>query len=466
MEKNQKLEQMPIRKLFFQMAIPTLVAQLVNLLYNIVDRMYVGRIKGIETLGLAALGVTFPIILLISAFAALVGMGGAPRAAIAMGKKDTDQAEKLLGNSITLLGVFAVVLSVIFYFTKDPILMVFGASKDSLPLASEYLGIYLFGTLFVMISFGLNMFITNQGFTLISMLTVIIGCGCNIVLDPIFIFAFDMGVKGAAVATVISQGISALFVVGFLLSKKSLIKIRLKNLRLSRTIMVSILSLGVSAFLMQATECLIQLVFNSGMQRYGNDDYVALMSIFFSISQVIVLPLSGFSQGAQPIIGYNHGARKHSRVRQTFRLLFTVNISLSVITVLTALLFPQIFISLFTDKASLINLGITPLRVFVFGLAIFGAQSSCQQTFLAVGEAKTSMFLAALRKIILLTPLALILPKLFGLGLWGLFLAEPISDILATVTTTIMFAVKKAKFGFNLPDDAEIERRETVASNA
>ncbi|MEG0546021.1 MAG: MATE family efflux transporter [Oscillospiraceae bacterium] len=448
MDKNHKLELMPIKKLFFEMAIPTLLAQLVSLLYNVVDRMYVGRIEGSGSLALAGLGVSFPIILLISAFSGLIGMGGAPRAAIAMGNKDNNTAEKILGNSITMLLGLSVILFTAFYFSKDFILMAFGASAQSLPYASDYLTIYLYGTPFVMLTFGLNIFITNQGFTKISMITVIIGCVLNIILDPIFIFALNMGVKGAALATIISQGVSAFFVIGFLLSKKSTLKVRLKNLKLSKVLVGSILSLGVSPFLMQSTECLIQLIFNTGMQKYGNDNYVALMSIFFSVTQILLMPMQGLTQGVSPIISYNYGAKNMARVRETFNLLFTVCISLSAISVVFAEIFPGVLIGLFTSDASLIALGIKPLRIFVFGMAIFGAQSACQQTFLALGQAKVSMFLAALRKIILLTPLALLLPLIPKLGIWGLFIAEPVSDILATTTTIIMFIFMSKKLGF------------------
>ncbi|MEG0229832.1 MAG: MATE family efflux transporter, partial [Oscillospiraceae bacterium] len=275
--KNQKLATMPIRKLFFQMSIPTLLAQVVNLLYNIVDRVYVGRIQETNGLALAGLGVAFPIVLLVAAFAAFVGMGGAPRAAIAMGDNDNEKAQKLLGNSVTLIFIFSIGLSLIFYFIKDPVLLLFGASEASLPYASDYLGIYLLGTPFVMLALGLNPFITNQGFTKFSMITIVVGCALNIILDPIFIFVLNLGVKGAAIATVISQCVSAILTVWFFFTKKSTLKIKPKYLKLSSLIIGSILSLGVSTFIMQATECLIQLVFNAGMKTYGNDDYVAIM---------------------------------------------------------------------------------------------------------------------------------------------------------------------------------------------
>lgn len=445
MQNNNSLETAPVTKLIFKLAIPTVLAQLVNLLYNIVDRIYVGRIPEIGSLSLAGLGVTFPIILLISAFAMLAGMGGASRAAVSMGAKNNDTAEKILGNSTMLLLIFSVVLSVVFLLTKDWILMRFGASADTIGYASEYITIYLFGTIFVQLALGLNMFITNQGFTKTSMLTVCIGAVLNIVLDPIFIYVFGMGVKGAALATVISQAVSCLWVLKFLTGKKTILKIKLKNLLPVKEIVFSILSLGVSPFIMQVTECLIQLTFNNGMLKYGNDLYVALMSILFSLTQLIWMPLQGFSQGAQPVIGYNYGAGKLQRVKKAFKVQFIVNLSFSIAAIGMVELFPKFFLGLFTNDAELINIGINTMRLFLVGMAVMGAQSACQQTFLALGEAKISVFLACLRKVILLFPLALILPKVGGMGIWGLLLAEPVSDIIAATCTTTMFYFRSKK---------------------
>lgn len=445
MQNNNSLETAPVTKLIFKLAIPTVLAQLVNLLYNIVDRIYVGRIPEIGSLSLAGLGVTFPIILLISAFAMLAGMGGASRAAVSMGAKNNDTAEKILGNSTMLLLIFSVVLSVVFLLTKDWILMRFGASADTIGYASEYITIYLFGTIFVQLALGLNMFITNQGFTKTSMLTVCIGAVLNIVLDPIFIYVFGMGVKGAALATVISQAVSCLWVLKFLTGKKTILKIKLKNLLPAKEIVFSILSLGVSPFIMQVTECLIQLTFNNGMLKYGNDLYVALMSILFSLTQLIWMPMNGFSQGAQPVIGYNYGAGKLQRVKKAFKVQFIVNLSFSIAAIGMVELFPKFFLGLFTNDAELINIGINTTRLFLVGLAVMGAQSACQQTFLALGEAKISVFLACLRKVILLFPLALILPKVGGMGIWGLLLAEPVSDIIAATCTTTMFYFRSKK---------------------
>lgn len=441
MRMENKLGYEPVRGLLFKMAVPTVLAQLVNLLYNIVDRVYVGRIPETGSLSLAGLGVTFPIIMLISAFAMLAGMG-ASRAAIAMGEGDNDGAERYLGNSAMLLIVFSAILAAVFFFSRNKILLLFGASQNTLPYASDYIAIYLAGTIFVQIALGLNMFITNQGFTKISMATICIGAVINIALDPVFIYGFNMGVKGAALATVIAQAVSALWVIKFLTGKKTILKIRLKNMRLQKATVFSILSLGVSPFIMQATECLIQLTFNNGMLKYGNDLYVALMSVLFSLMQLIWLPLSGIAQGAQPIIGYNYGAKKFDRVKSTFRLQLTVSLIFSFTATALVLLFPRAFVGLFTNDSALLEIGGNTTRVFMAGMLVMGAQSACQQTFLALGEAKISLFLACLRKIILLIPLALILPTVRNLGVWGLFIAESVSDALAASTTTALFTIR------------------------
>ena len=443
---NNELETGNIKPLIFKLAVPTILAQLVNLLYNIVDRIYVGRIPQTGSLSLAGLGVTFPILMLIAAFAALAGMGGASRAAIAMGEKNNKKAELILGNSTSLLLIFSAVLTVVFMVFKEPILLRFGASENTLPYASDYITIYLIGTVFVQLALGLNAFITNQGFTRMSMATVCIGAALNILLDPLFIYVFDMGVRGAAVATIISQAVSCAWVLWFLCkSRRSILKIRILNLRLNLNVVGSILSLGISPFIMQFTECLIQLTFNNGMLRYGNDMYVALMSILFSMMQLVWMPIGGMSQGVQPIIGYNYGAQNFARVKQAFRILFVCNITFSLMIVTLVELFPGVFLGMFTNDAEIINMGIPAVRVFLIGMSIMGAQSACQNTFLALGEAKTSLFLAFLRKIILLLPLALILPKIAGLGVWGIILAEPISDIIAVTVTTTMYIVRSRK---------------------
>ena len=444
MDNKTKLGTEPVGKLIVQLSLPSIAAQLVNMLYNIVDRIYVGRIPGEGTLALAGLGVTFPIIMLISAFAMLAGMG-APRASYAMGEGDYKKAEKYLGNSAALLIVFAVILSVVFYITKDRILLAFGASQNTLPYANSYLEIYLIGTVFVQMTLGLNMFITNQGFPKISMLTVCIGAVINIILDPIFIYGFGMGVQGAALATIISQCVSFIWVMRFLAGKKTLIKLKLSAMIPDKNIIGSILALGAAPFVMQSTECLIQLTFNKGMLKYGNDSYVAIMSMLFSIMQLVWMPLTGFSQGVQPIISYNYGAKNIGRVKRAFKLQITINMIFSIVSVAAVELFPGVFLRLFSADRTIIDMGQNALRLFMAGMWAMGAQSACQQTFVALGEAKISMFLACLRKIILLFPLALIIPAVTGLGVWGLFLAEPISDIIAASVTTSMYYFRSKK---------------------
>ena len=377
-------------------------------------------------------------IMLISAFAALVGQGGAPRASICMGQKDMEGAERILGSSTAFLIVLSLVLSVVFMAVKEPLLMMFGASETTIPYANEYLGIYLLGTIAVQIALGLNQFVTCQGFARTGMMTVLIGAVLNIILDPILIFGFDMGVSGAAVATVFSQAVSALWVFWFLCSKKSIIRIRRKYLRLDKKALGPVLLLGVSPFIMQATECLVQLTFNTGMQTYGNDYYVGAMTVIFSLSQMIFLPVQGISQGAAPIISYNFGAGNIKRVKDAFRLLLICALLFTLVSAGLFVLVPGVFVALFSSDPQIQEIASFGMRIYFAGFTIFGAQLACQQTFLALGEAKISMFLALLRKVILLIPLALLLPKL-GLGTTGLFLAEPISDVLAVAATVTMF---------------------------
>ena len=435
---KEKLGTMPLGRLMFQLVVPTVFAQIVNLLYNLVDRIYVGRIPGEGSMALAGLGVTYPVIMLISAFAALVGQGGAPRASICMGQKDMEGAERILGSSTAFLIVLSLVLSVVFMAVKEPLLMMFGASETTIPYANEYLGIYLLGTIAVQIALGLNQFVTCQGFARTGMMTVLIGAVLNIILDPILIFGFDMGVSGAAVATVFSQAVSALWVFWFLCSKKSIIRIRRKYLRLDKKALGPVLLLGVSPFIMQATECLVQLTFNTGMQTYGNDYYVGAMTVIFSLSQMIFLPVQGISQGAAPIISYNFGAGNIKRVKDAFRLLLICALLFTLVSAGLFVLVPGVFVALFSSDPQIQEIASFGMRIYFAGFTIFGAQLACQQTFLALGEAKISMFLALLRKVILLIPLALLLPKL-GLGTTGLFLAEPISDVLAVAATVTMF---------------------------
>ena len=440
---DQRLGTAPLVPLIFSLALPTALAQLVNMLYNIVDRIYVGHIPGSGSLALAGLGVTYPIIVLITAFSNLIGMGGAPRASVAMGRGDYKTAEKILGNCITLLIVLSVVLSVVFTIYGEPVLRAFGASENTLPYAMAYLRIYLMGTIFVQFTLGMTPFITNQGFAKTSMATTCIGAVCNIVLDPIFIYGFNMGVEGAAIATILSQAVSAVWVLIFFTGKRSVLRIRKENLIPAGRTLALVLSLGVSPFLMTATECVIQLAFNTGAATYGGDSAVAIMSILFSVAQIANLPVQGFCQGAQPVVGFNFGARKLERVRQAFKIMLAVSMGVTTVVVGAVELAPQLFLGLFSSDAELIALGTAPLRIYMLGFFFMGAQLACQQTFLGLGEAKISMFIALLRKVILLLPFSLVIPQVFGaLGLsqlLGLYVAEPVSDIISASTCTILF---------------------------
>ena len=442
---DQRLGTAPLAPLIFSLALPTALAQLVNMLYNIVDRIYVGHIPGTGSLALAGLGVTYPIIVLITAFSNLIGMGGAPRASVAMGRGDYKTAEKILGNCITLLVVLSVLLSVVFTIFGEPILMAFGASENTLPYAMSYLRIYLLGTLFVQFTLGMTPFITNQGFAKTSMATTCIGAISNIILDPVFIFGFNMGVQGAAIATILSQAISAVWVLAFFTGKRSVLRIRKANLAPDGKTLALVLSLGVSPFLMTATECVIQLAFNTGAATYGGDSAVAIMSILFSVAQIANLPVQGFCQGAQPVVGFNFGAQKLARVRQAFKIMLAVSMGVTTVVVGAVEIAPQLFLGLFSSDTGLIALGTAPLRIYMLGYFFMGAQLACQQTFLGLGEARISMFIALLRKVILLLPLSLVIPQVFGaLGLsqlLGLYLAEPISDIVSASTCTILFFV-------------------------
>ena len=440
---DQRLGTAPLVPLIFSLALPTALAQLVNMLYNIVDRIYVGHIPETGSLALAGLGVTYPIIVLITAFSNLIGMGGAPRASVAMGRGDYKTAEKILGNCITLLIVLSVVLSVVFTIYGEPVLRAFGASENTLPYAMAYLRIYLMGTIFVQFTLGMTPFITNQGFAKTSMATTCIGAVCNIILDPVFIYGFNMGVEGAAIATILSQAVSAVWVLIFFTGKRSVLRIRKENLIPAGRTLALVLSLGVSPFLMTATECVIQLAFNTGAATYGGDSAVAIMSILFSVAQIANLPVQGFCQGAQPVVGFNFGARKLERVRQAFKIMLAVSMGVTTVVVGAVELAPQLFLGLFSSDAGLIALGTAPLRIYMLGFFFMGAQLACQQTFLGLGEAKISMFIALLRKVILLLPLSLVIPRVFGaLGLSqlvGLYVAEPVSDIISASTCTILF---------------------------
>lgn len=429
----------PIGKLLFSLAVPAITAQVVNMLYNIVDRIYIGHIPEIGTAALTGVGITFPIITLISAFSSLIAMGGAPRASISMGEGNKDRAERILGNCFTTLLVLSVVLTAIFLIFQEPILWAFGASENTIGYATDYMRIYVCGTVFVQIALGMNMFITSQGFAKTSMLTVIIGAALNIALDPLFIFVFNMGVQGAAIATVLSQAVSAIWVLLFLLGKRTVLKIKLSCMAVQRKIILPVLALGVSPFIMQSTESLLSVVLNTSLLRYGGDTAVGAYTVIASIMQVINLPLQGLTQGAQPITSFNYGARNMERVRKSIRLLLTCTLTYSTLFWLCIMLIPQVFVGIFTSDPELMDTAVWAVRIFLFGVFAFGAQTGFQQSFLALGQAKVSLLLALLRKIVLLIPLIYILPLLFTDKLFGVFVAEPIADILAASTTTVSF---------------------------
>lgn len=443
-EKSDVLGVEPVGKLLFNLALPAIIAQIVNLLYNIVDRIFIGRIPNGE-IAMAGVGVSFPIIMLISAFSALIGMGGGPLVAIKMGEKDDDGAEKILSNSFSMLIIMGIILSIVFSIFKEPLILAFGGSSATIGFAKDYLGIYLIGTLFVEIALGMNPFINTQGFAKIGMMTVIIGAIINIILDPIFIFGLGLGVKGAAFATIIGQLASAIWVLKFLFSKKSILKIRKKYLIPNIKVVGGIMALGISPFIMQATESLVLISQNNQLLKYGGDLAVGAMTIMSSVMQIIMMPLIGLSQGAQPIISYNYGAKNMHRVKRTFKIMLITSLSYTSIMTLSILLFPEMFVSIFNNKPELIEITSWSMRIFFVGIFIFGAQIACQQTFLALGKAKISLILALLRKVALLIPLIFILPNFFDNKLKGVLMAEPVSDIIAALTTVICFIIFSRK---------------------
>lgn len=435
--KEKKLESGSLNKLMFSMALPTIIAQVINILYNIVDRIYIGHIPGVGVDALTGVGVALPIVVFISAFSAFVGQGGAPLSSIWLGKGDKEHAEKILGNGTSLLLIFSVVLMAVFYIWQKPLLYAFGASNATISYAGTYLSWYLVGTVSVEIALGLNTYIIAQGNSGVAMGSVLVGAIFNIILDPVFIFAFDMGVKGAAIATIISQTLSAIWVLHFLTGKKALLQIRLKHMKPDIKILKSICSLGISPFVMRATESLISIVMNSGLQKYGGDTYVASLTVMQSVMQFFSAPLGGFTQGVQPIISYNYGAQNFKRVRQTYKRMILVSGSFSFIGTAIVMIFPEIFAMVFTDDKVLINLVGEKMPVFMCGMLLFGVQMAIQPTFLALGQAKISLIIAMLRKVILLTPFAAIFPLFLGVD--GVYFAEPISDFISALTAITLF---------------------------
>ena len=430
----------PIGKLLLKLALPTVVAQLINMLYNIVDRIYIGHMPVNGQQALTGLGVCMPLILLVSAFAALIANGGAPRASIYMGKGDNESAERTLGNCFVTQIIISVVLTAVLLVFNEQLLWLFGASENTIAYAADYMNIYAVGTIFVQLTLGMNAFITAQGFATTGMLSVLIGAVANIALDPLFIYAFGMGVQGAALATIISQAASCAWVLIFLFGKRSFLKIRPKYFRLQAKIILPSLALGFSTFVMQASESIILICFNSSLKKYGGDIAVGAMTVLSSVMQFALLPITGMTQGSQPIVSYNYGAGKLDRVRSAFFNLLKCSVAYAVILWALAMLFPQIFMHMFTTDPKYIAMGTWAMRVYTAGICVMGVQYACQQTFVALGNARTSLCLALLRKVILLIPLIFILPHILtDHKVFAVFLAEPVADILAAATTAALF---------------------------
>ena len=443
MAKHEKIQQDmgtgSVKKLMVKMAVPALVGQVVNLLYNIVDRIYIGHIPEIGGMALTGVGLFTPILMLITAFAMMAGSGGAPRAAIAMGQGNKERAEQILGNCFTVLMGFAVVLTLVFYVACPTLLRWFGASDVTLPYAVEYGRIYILGSVFVLVTMGMNVFITTQGFATISMLTTVIGAGVNIILDPILIFGLNMGVKGAAIATVASQAISAVWILAFLIGKKTMLKLQPKNMVLIPSVILPCLGLGVSTFVMLSTESVLSISFTSSLAKFGGDVAVGAMTVLTSINQLMTMPLSGICQGGQPLISFNYGARKYDRVKEAFFCQFFTCVGYTVIFWLILMLMPDVFAGIFTSDVALVSYTAWAIKVFLaLGFSV-GFQISCQQAFMALGQAKISLLMALLRKVFLLIPMIFVLPNFFENKAFAVFLAEPVSDIIAAAVTTFMF---------------------------
>lgn len=443
-DNKEFLEKEKIGPLLFRLALPSVAAQIVNLLYNVVDSMYIGHIPGVGRMALTGVGVCMPVVISISAFSALVGRGGAPKLSICMGQKNNERARRIQGSCFSFLLLLGVVLTALFIPFAEPLLWMFGASENTIGFALEYVNIYVCGTVFVMISLGLNAFITAQGYTKMSMFTVVIGAALNIVLDPIFIFALNMGVRGAALATIISQAVSAVWAAWFL-ARRAALRLQLRDMVPDVRILAGCLSLGISPFVMQITESLISICFNRSLLLYGGDIAVTAMTIFLKLMQFIVMPLQGIVQGAQPITSYNFGCRNAQRVNESFVVLLKVCLIYSMCAWGAVMLLPRLFITMFNDSPELLSYAVGPMRIYFAVMGIFGAQIACQNTFLAIGNAKASLFLALLRKVILLMPLIYILPNFFADQALAVYMAEPVADFLAVVTTVTLFSLSFRK---------------------
>lgn len=435
----------PIGRLLFKLAVPTIVAQIINMLYNVIDRIFIGHISEVGSLALTGVGVCMPIIMIVAAFAALVSSGGAPRASIFMGRKEIDGAEKILGGCFALQAVISIVLTVVLLLFGEELLLLFGASENTIEYAVTYMNIYALGTIFVQLTLGMNAFVTAQGFTKMSMLSVAVGAVINIVLDPILIFVCNMGVRGAALATVISQGISCVIVIVFLCSRKTLLKLKKDNLKIKPSVVFPCVALGTAAFIMQASESIISVCFNSSLLHYGGDIAVGAMTVLTSVMQFAMMPLQGISQGAQPITSYNYGAKNAERVKRTFRLLLICCLIYAVVLWGSIMLAPQVFIGIFTPDRALIEFASGALRVYMAASFMFGIQIACQMTFTALGNAKSSIVVAVVRKFVLLIPLIYIMPHLAPDPTMGIYLAEPVADFIAVLFTSVLFAYQFKK---------------------
>lgn len=454
MEKNnQYLGTEPLGKLLFKLAVPSVVAQIINMLYNIVDRIYIGHMAEGGSLALTGLGVCMPIIMVVSAFAALVSMGGAPRASIAMGRGDNSAAEYILGNCFVLQIIISAILTSVLLIWDRDLLLAFGASPDTIEFAVGYMDIYATGTIFVQLTLGMNAFITAQGFSKTSMYTVLIGAVSNIILDPVFIFGFDMGVQGAALATVISQCISCVWVLFFLRSEKTILKLKKENMHLEAKVILPCLALGLAAFIMQSSESIISVSFNTSLLKYGGDIAVGAMTILSSINMFAMLPLQGLGQGAQPIVSYNYGAKDAKRVRGAFRLLLKSSLIYATALWLIIMLLPQVFTSLFTTNAELAAFTQSAMRRYFAVMLMFGIQIACQMTFTAIGSAKSSIAVAVVRKFVLLLPLIYLMPALFPADkAMAVYLAEPAADFIAVTFTAILFSIQFKRAMDKLPN--------------
>lgn len=442
----------PLGKLLLRLSLPTVTAQIINMLYNIVDRIYIGHIPDSGALALTGVGVCMPLIMIISAFAALVGNGGAPRASIFLGKGDHESAEKTLGNCFFVQIIVSIVLTVVLLLSNRTLLLAFGASENTISYSVDYMNIYALGTIFVQMTLGMNAFISTQGFAKISMLSVLIGAIANIILDPIFIFGLGLGVKGAALATIFSQAMSCIWVLHFLTGKTTFLKIRKRNFRLQASIILPCLALGLSMFIMQASESVISVCFNSSLLKYGGDIAVGAMTILTSAMQFAMLPLQGLGQGAQPILSYNFGAKNMDRVRATFKLLVKVSLAYSTVMWALVMLFPGAFASIFTNETELLSFTAHALRIYLACILLFGIQIACQMTFTSIGCAKASIMVAVMRKFVLLLPLIFILPHVFTKDpTSAVYMAEPVADFFAVTFTCILFR-SEFKKALNTPE--------------